>query len=46
MARVLVTKVTGVAQLPLGRIPRTSSLVIRPLIATDVTHILEPQQLA
>jgi GNAT superfamily N-acetyltransferase len=46
MARVLVTKVTGVAQLPLGRIPRTSSLVIRPLIATDVTHILELQQLA
>jgi ribosomal protein S18 acetylase RimI-like enzyme len=38
--------VTHVPQLPVGRIPRTPSLVIRPLIATDVDHILELQQLA
>jgi len=38
--------VTGVAHLPLGRIPRTPSLVIRPLIATDIDHILTVQQLA
>jgi GNAT superfamily N-acetyltransferase len=38
--------VTYVPQLPLGRIPRTPSLVIRPLIADDVAHILELQQLA
>ena len=46
MARVLVTKVTHVPQLPLSRIPRTPSMVIRPLIAADVIHILELQQLA
>ena len=46
MARVLLTKVTHVSQLPLGRIPRTPSLVIRPLTAADVVHILELQQLA
>lgn len=33
-------------QLPPSRIPRTPSLVIRPLIAADVVHILELQQLA
>ncbi|CAB4641029.1 unannotated protein [freshwater metagenome] len=33
-------------QLPLRRIPRTPTLVIRPLIATDVDHILELQELA
>lgn len=33
-------------QLPPSRIPRTPSLVIRPLIATDVDHILVLQELA
>lgn len=33
------------AQLPLSRIPRTPTLVVRPLIADDIAHILMLQQL-
>ena len=37
---------THVTHLPLGRIPRTPSLVIRPLTTADVNQVLELQELA